>query len=56
MGNFLGSYLTCLYSRGEDQMKAVEMGGAHRAHYAENKLMKIILTKREDKTQLAIKT
>jgi hypothetical protein len=41
-------------------VRADEMGGPHRAHHAENKLMEIIITKREDKTQdkteLAIKT
>ena len=56
MGMCLGSYLTCLYSRGDDQMRAGVMGGTQKAHYAENKLKKIILTKREDKTVLAIKT
>jgi len=52
----LGSYVTCLYSRGDDQMRADEMCGTHKAHNAENKLMKIIITKHEDKTLLAIDT
>jgi len=41
MGTCLGSYLTCLYSRGDDQLRADEMGGTHKSHYAQNKLMKL---------------
>jgi hypothetical protein len=51
-----GSYVTCLYNREDDQTRADEMCGTHRALNAENKLMKIIITKGEDKTLLAINT